>query len=149
MSHMPGGTTLTQDELHQRRSDNTDITHGTMTGYKRHACRCTACSKAWAYYNKAYQCEFYRGRRRQVAPGPTRSILGALWADGWSFPELGRRLNVQAKTISAIVHGDRGRITASMQRAVLTLADEILGWPGPSGKARSTAKAHGWTPNLS
>lgn len=118
------------------------MTHGTVSGYSHHKCRCAECRRAWNRHMKAYRARAFRGPTMVDATG-TRRRLRALVALGWPSTYLKTRIGAAhiIFTDSAVVHPR----TAARVRA---LYDELGGTLGPAPRSRTYAAAKGWPPPL-
>lgn len=82
----------------------------------------------------------------------TRRRLRALAAIGWSFSELGRRLDRKQQFISHLAEDGCALVTAATTRRVAELYDQLSGTPAPPSqpatRARRNAEREGWAPPL-
>jgi hypothetical protein len=150
VSHMPGGISMSRDELPPCNSPSptgcTASRHGTVTAYQVDRCRCPDAKAAQARYRKQLMWRRYRGDEATVDATGTRRRIHALMAIGWSRSEILTRLGYRDTRNRWLTRVERvNRRTASR---VTALYDELSNSSGPSGQTAAWARNHGYLPPL-
>lgn len=81
------------------------------------------------------------------ALGPARR-LQALVAIGYSARHLGERLGTQQQNVSRLMHSHQKWLQVATRDRIVAVYNELHMTPGPSTRARTIAKKHGWLPPL-
>lgn len=84
---------------------------------------------------------------RQASIGTSRR-LRALIAMGYSQAHLAQLLDTHQSWVSKLVYNPRQRVNADTATKVVALYDRISMTPGPSDRARSSARRRRWAPPL-
>lgn len=90
------------------------MTHGTVSGYVHHKCRCDDCRQAYRRYMKRLRHEQFTGapsrRDRLVGTQPARDHVARLMADGWSFNGITKTAGYRSRnSLRSVLDAERCR----------------------------------------
>jgi hypothetical protein len=127
-----------------------DITHGSVSGYKYHGCRCTLCRAASIRYEKGRRWLIHQG----IAPTlPARGFnrrVHALMAIGWTQKEIAAELGIAQGNL-ALKLRTNGFVRRATHEAMVDVYDRLCMTRRDSMVARRTAgiaARNGWSPPL-
>jgi len=124
--------------------------HGTLTAYKRYACRCADCTAANTRHHKAYRLRQLRGQSVSRDATGTRRRIQALVALGWNLEEIAQACGRKGREWPREVMGS----TYVFERTAVLIenAYDHMSMTIPTGayrgRNRLRAQRNGWPPPL-
>jgi len=116
----------------------TPAVHGTDGMYRNHGCRCLPCRVAHAEYQRQWQHDSRRGRKRLLSSDDCREHLEALLASGMCMRAVEDVCGISDTALWKIVGGQTGRVQRRTYDAIMGVALGMVvpGYPVPSAKAK-------------
>lgn len=126
------------------------ILHGSLDGYKNHACRCEPCRVYYSRYNKRREYLAQSGRSLRVEAAGTQRRIRALMALGYGLPVLAAELGIATGNLSKKFH--QPYVLRTTAERVAELYERLSMAPLPTGnsaeRTRSIGRSRGWAPPL-
>lgn len=121
----------------------------TITGikYRRRKHILATTMDALLELERTADCRRTMSRGRSDARLAGRAVQG-LFAQGYTYRWIARSVNAHEDTIYKLAQHERKWVNPQTEQRLLALVKEIGSTPGPSGRARTLAKKHGWLPTM-
>jgi hypothetical protein len=95
------------------------MTHGTVTGYSKHRCKCELCAEAWRIYQRRYMRERYQGLRRRVPVTLARRHIVMLMGQGMTATAISLSAGLHGATVGLLLGGKVKEIRRTTSEAIL------------------------------
>ena len=95
------------------------MTHGTITGYSNHRCKCDLCTEAWRVYNRRYMKERYHGLRRRVSVKMAKRHIVMLMSEGMTARAISLSAGLHEQTVGLVINGEVKQLKHKTSEAIL------------------------------
>jgi DNA-binding Xre family transcriptional regulator len=95
------------------------MTHGTITGYSKHRCRCELCAESWRVYQRRYMKERYHGLRRRVSVVMAKRHAVMLMDNGMTARAISLAAGLHEQTVGLVINGDVKELKHKTSEAIL------------------------------